>query len=86
MHLCRSDSSFNSCCSHLFVCHNPKLGAEGMRPLQHTVCDTFSISKTVLHNNKVFITYIVLILQKDAGFLQEHVYMAGDHAVKGMWL
>lgn len=27
------------CCCHLFICCNPKLGAEGMRPLQHKVRD-----------------------------------------------
>lgn len=34
---------------HLF---NPKLGAEGMRPLQHKVRDPFSVSKTVVRNDE----------------------------------
>lgn len=42
---------FNSCCCFLFICCNPKLGAEGTRPLQHKVCDTFSVSKYVSQNN-----------------------------------
>lgn len=59
-----------------------------MRPLQHKVCDTVSISKTVLHNNKLIFYYLnnFLSLQKGAEFLEEHVYMAGDHTIKGMWL
>lgn len=34
---------------HLF---NPKLGAEGMRPLQHKVRDPFSVSKTVVRDDE----------------------------------
>lgn len=38
--------------------------------------------------NQVFIILnnFLLCLQKGAGFLEEHVYMAGDHTIKGMWL
>lgn len=42
---------FNTCCCYLFICCNPKLGADGMRPLQHKVRDTFSVSKTVVRND-----------------------------------
>lgn len=66
---------------------NPHLGAEGMRPLQHEVRDTVSISKIVLQIvNHFFINNFSFCLQKGTGFLEEHVYMAGDHTTKGMWL
>lgn len=73
----------------MFVCCDPKLGAEDTRPLQQKVRDPFTVSKTVVNHREEYrfcsFNDVLLFCQEGAGLLEEHVYMAGDQTARGLW-